>query len=195
MLVSCLTRTHGMSGPILEIGCAAGHTTVFLNKHLDDLADPRKYICIDTFTGFTEQDIIVEDGRGKDPGLYQNLFRSYRKSWFDQTMINNGVSRVASFQADVNSFDFSPLDDISFCLIDVDLTRPVLRSLEEVVPRMAPGGIVVVDDCSANDKFDGALSGYLEFVGEHGFPVDIREGKLGMIEIEGTTGLGGGGRQ
>lgn len=75
LLVSTLTRTHGLQGPILEIGCAAGHTTVFLNKHLDDLGDSRAYVCIDTFAGFTAQDIAVERDRGKDPSLYAHLFR------------------------------------------------------------------------------------------------------------------------
>lgn len=60
LLVSSLTETHGQPGPILEIGCAAGHTTVYLNKHLDDLADLRDYVCLDTFAGFTDADIAVE---------------------------------------------------------------------------------------------------------------------------------------
>lgn len=191
-LVSNLTKTHGLPGPVVEIGCAAGHTTVFLNKHLDDLVDSRKYVCIDTFAGFTAEDIAIESDRGKDPNLYAFLFRAYRKRWFDRTIANNKINRVVSIEADANSFDFGPLEDISFCLVDVDLKRPVMRSLEEVVPRMAPGGIVVVDDCSPNDKFDGALAGYLEFVEQSGFPIDIREGKLGVVEIprqpDGTPG-------
>ncbi len=44
-----LTDTKGMPGPVLEIGCAYGQTTVFLNRHLDCLEDSRQYICIDTF--------------------------------------------------------------------------------------------------------------------------------------------------
>ena len=182
-LLDCLTQTHELRGPILEIGCAGGHTTVFLNKHLDDLADSRSYTCIDTFAGFTDQDIAVEDGRGKDPNLYANLFRAYRKKWFDRTMTNNGVTRVEAIEADVNEFDFSSIRNISFCLVDVDLKRPVVRSLQQVVPRMAPGGIVVVDDCTPDAKFDGALSGYLEVTGDHGLPTDIRHDKLGVIRI------------
>lgn len=182
-LVSYLTQTSGFAGPVVEIGCAAGHTTVFLNKHLDDLADSRRYICIDTFAGFTDQDIAIERGRGKDPASYAYLFRSYRKNWFDKTMSNNQIIRVTSIQADVNSFDFGGFEEISFCLVDVDLKRPVIRSLEQVIPRMAKGGVIVVDDCVPNAKFDGALTGYLDVVERYGFPVDIREDKLGIIEV------------
>jgi predicted O-methyltransferase YrrM len=183
LLVSCLTRTTGLPGPILEIGCAAGHTTVYLNKHLQDLKDHREYICIDTFRGFTQDDIAVEVDRGKDEKSYAYLFRSYRRAWFDKTMSNNGIAGVRSIQADVNTFDFSQCEQVSFCIIDVDLTRPVQRALEEVIPRMAPGGIIVVDDCTPNVKFDGALAAYIDSVQSHEYPIDIRYDKLGMIEI------------
>jgi SAM-dependent methyltransferase len=183
LLVTSLTETSGLSGPILEIGCAAGHTTVYLNKHLDDLKDSRVYVCLDTFAGFTKDDIAVEVDRGHGSNRYAHLFRAYRKEWFDQTMANNHVERVSSIQADVNAFDFSPYEDISFCLVDVDLMRPVQNSLQEVFPRMAPGGIILVDDCRPNAKYDGALAAYLEFVGAHNLPVDIREDKVGVIKV------------
>jgi O-methyltransferase len=189
-LVSCLSRTADLPGPILEIGCAGGNTTVFLNQHLDDLDDPRSYVCIDTFEGFTDEDIAVEQARGKEPDRYRYIFRAYRQSWFDRTMRNNGVRRVRSIKADASSFDFGQLQDISFCLIDVDLQRPVARSLEAIIPRMAPGGIVVVDDCSPDNKFDGALAAYLEAVERHGFEPRIEYGTLGVIEISRSAGPG-----
>lgn len=182
-LVSCLTTTGSLPGPVLEIGCAGGNTTVFLNEHLKDLEDARKYICIDTFAGFTDEDIAVEVSRGKDMDVYKQVFRAYQKNWFDATMSNNKISRVTSIQADVNLFDFSGFEQISFCLIDVDLTRPVQRALEEVLPRMASGGIIAVDDCKPNNEYDGALSAYLDIVKAHDYPVDIRHGKIGVITV------------
>lgn len=188
LLVSSLTETHGQKGPILEIGCAAGHTTVYLNKHLDDLGDSREYVCLDTFAGFTEEDIAVEVERGHESRRYSFVFRAYRKDWFDQTMQNNRVTRVTSIKADVNQFDFGPYEDISFCLIDVDLNRPVHTALEGVYPRMAPGGVILVDDCVASGKYDGAFEAYTEFVQRAGLPVDIREGKVGVIKIPSDSG-------
>ena len=79
LLVSSLTETHGQQGPILEIGCAAGHTTVYLNKHLDDLMDSRDYVCLDTFAGFTDEDIAVEVERGHESSRYAFLFRAVSK--------------------------------------------------------------------------------------------------------------------
>jgi O-methyltransferase len=182
-LVQCLSDTHGLPGPILEIGCAAGHTTVYLNKHLDDLDDPRQYVCIDTFAGFTQGDVALEEERGHESNRYRFLFRAYRKDWFDQTMRNNQITRVRSIKADVNTFDFSPYRDISFCLVDVDLERPVATALEQVFPRMAPGGIVVVDDCKPGRKYEGAYSAYVDFVERIGAPVDVRFDMLGVITV------------
>jgi O-methyltransferase len=187
VLTELLTETSGLKGPIFEIGCAAGHTTVFLNKHLDDLDDAREYKCLDTFAGFTQADIDVEVERGHPTSQYEYVFRAYRKEWFDQTIRNNHISRVTSIQGDVNTFDFSPYHDISFCLIDVDLTRPVSRALEEVYPRMAPGGVIVVDDCTPNNKYEGAGTAYADFVGRVGLPVDIRNEVLGIVRIPAQT--------
>lgn len=183
LLVTLLTETSELGGPIFEIGCAGGHTTVFLNKHLDDLDDSRRYVCLDTFAGFTKADIDVEVLRGHQTGQYEYVFRAYRKEWFDQTMVNNRISRVTSIQADVNTFNFGPYRDISFCLIDVDLTRPVSRALREVYPRMAPGGVIVVDDCTPDQKYEGACAAYLEFVEGVGALVDIRHDMLGIVKV------------
>jgi O-methyltransferase len=185
LLVSLLSETSGLGGPIFEIGCAAGHTTVFLNKHLDDLDDSRDYVCLDTFTGFTQADIDVEVERGHQTSQYDFVFRAYRKEWFDQTMTNNHVDRVTSIQTDVNTFDFSPYRDISFCLVDVDLVRPVSRALQEVHPRLGPGGVIVVDDCTPGMKYEGAYAAYVDFVERIGAPVDIRNGTLGIIRAPG----------
>jgi O-methyltransferase len=185
LLTEALTATSGMPGPILEVGCAGGNTTIFLCRHLDDLADRRAYHCIDTFAGFTEADVAVEASRGKPTSRYRHTFRAYRKPWFEQTMRNNGIDRVRVIEADANSFDFSVYDGISFCLIDVDLYRPVRTVLEAVIPRLAPGGIVVVDDCLADHEYDGALQAYQEITAEHGLASDIRGVGLGFITAAG----------
>jgi len=182
-MIQCLTATTDLPGPIIEIGCAAGSTTVFVNRHLDELQDRRRYVCIDTFDGFTDEDIAVETERGKDEHTLVAPFKTYRKAWFDRTMQNNGINRVTSIQADVNTFDFSPYEAISFCLVDVDLARPVAKALREVFPRMAPGGIIVVDDCRADNIFDGALEAYTDFCAEIGVEPSVEHGKLGVIRI------------
>jgi hypothetical protein len=48
---------------------------------------------------------------------------------------------------------------------------------------MAPGGVIVVDDCLADNMYDGALQAYREFTAAQGLPERITHGKLGVIDV------------
>lgn len=181
-LVGCLDATKGLDGGVVEIGCAGGHTTVFLCKHLDDQHDDREYHAIDTFGGFTAADVDVERRRGKDERQYRTVFRAYRKDWYERTVRDNGISRVLTHEADINEFDVSTIGALSMCLIDVDLYRPVTAALEKVAPALVPGGMVIVDDCLPSNEYDGALQAYCEFVDARGVPREFH-GKLGIIRF------------
>ena len=183
-LVNCLDRTAAVEGSVVEIGCAFGHTTVFLDQHLTSRHDARRYICIDTFSGFTTTDVAFEEAaRGKDAASYARSFTDANLVHFRRTLANNGVTRVSPIRADINTFDTSVLGQISFCLIDVDLYLPVKSAIDKVLPQMSPGGIIVVDDCREHRLWDGALQAYEEFVEHSGLHSNIVEGQFGVIEI------------
>src|SRR5438045_9739817 len=69
-LCSCLEQAVAVPGGICEIGCAQGASTVFLNRHLDWLEVTRPYTAVDTFGGFTEEDVTKEIERGKTRALF-----------------------------------------------------------------------------------------------------------------------------
>ncbi|MEO5679860.1 MAG: class I SAM-dependent methyltransferase [Acidimicrobiales bacterium] len=182
-LVGCLQRTASVRGPILEVGCAYGHTTAFLNKHLEAVDDPRQYVCVDTFGGFTASDTKAEATRGKSLDSFEGRYEDASLRFFERTMANSGVTRVRAVKADIVSWVPDISEKLSFCLIDVDLYQPVKAALKKLVPLMQPGGIIVVDDCKEHPLWDGALQAYQEFVeGEGRLPL-IFEGQLGLIEI------------
>lgn len=183
-LCDCLARTRGSNAPIVEIGCAAGRTTVWLCKYLEETNDERRYFCLDTFSGFTDADVAHEVAqRGKRATALAG-FDINKKRWFDQTMRDNEVDRVTSVQADISAADVGALTDhISFCLLDVDLYLPTKNGLAKLFPLMEKGGIIVVDDVMPGTQFDGAHQAYLEFVRERGLPERIELGKLGIIEV------------
>ena len=183
-LVHCLDRTRALQGPVVEVGCAEGWTAVFLNTHLDSSGIEKVYYCVDTFSGFCEEDIEYEKKvRRKGPSFPSAAFRTNRKAWFDRTMEVNGITRVRSIQADVKEVDFNGITDVSFCLIDLDLYLPVKAALEKVYPLMAQGSVLIVDDCSPGGYFDGAFQAYSEFVSKHGLRENIVLEKFGVIEI------------
>jgi hypothetical protein len=95
----------------------------------------------------------------------------------------HGAIRVKSIQRDVTKFDFSAITPIAFCLLDVDLYKPIKDALPKIYDSMSPGGIIVVDDCRAPNLFDGALQAYDELVESKALPKKIAVEKLGIIRI------------
>lgn len=180
-LCECLTKTEPVPGNILEIGCAQGNTTVFLNRHLDTLKSTKSYTCVDTFTGFTERDIAWEvNQRNKE----SNMFSGFQlgKKMFDVTLAFNNVKRVTAIQNDILNVNADKFGKVSFALLDVDLYYPISVFLPKLWEILSPGGIIVVDDCMQNNPYDGACQAYLEFFQSTNLEPDIRFGKLGIIQ-------------
>ncbi len=184
-LCACVKEAAGIDGAMAEIGCASGNTTIFLNTYLDELDIEKKYYAVDTFSGFVEEDVEVEiNERGKQAfaDRYASDFTNNKQEWFDLAIKKSGISRVQSIKADVNNFDLTSLGPLSFCLLDVDLYRPIKKALPELYDVMTPGGILLVDNCDLNESlWDGADQAYREFMDELGRPADIRETKIGVI--------------
>ena len=170
------------TGSALEIGCANGDTTVWLNRWLDEAGTERPYIAIDTFSGFSSRDLAVEAQRGRDARWLSKSFRGPTRQRFAHSLrVNGGISRVQAIAADATTIDYSRFAPIAFALIDVDLYRSVREVLEHVYPHVTQGGIIVVDDC-APGVFEGADEAYQEFCAAHGVPARVVHGKLGLLE-------------
>ena len=181
----CIEQTRNVPGNIAEIGVANGETSVFLNKYLTAQQIEKNYIAVDTFAGFMPEDVAVEvTQRGKRGVRFRGLggFQINKKAWYDATMQWNHITRVRSIQADVNQFDLRTLGALSFCLLDVDLYRPMKKALGDLYEGLSAGGIMVVDDCSLiNPHWDGSLQAYQEFTRERGLTEEIVHGKLGVV--------------
>jgi O-methyltransferase len=179
-LCEAAEAAFSLGGAFAEIGVFDGGTTVYLHRHLQGKGEPPIYYCIDTFSGFTDEDIQVERERGKTTD-YKDLFYYNSKECFLRTMKLNGIDRTVVIQADAATFDYSTLPPLSFALLDVDLLRPMRVAMAGCWDKLLPGGIMVIDDCDPSiSAFDGALEAYGEFCKERGLPVDIRHGKLGF---------------
>ena len=187
-LVQCLDETKNVPGNIFEIGCSTGQTACFLSRHLRSLQTGKNYYCIDTFSGFTRDDVAFETGsRGKGEEDYSG-FRLNSFKWVKYTLELNGCTNVYPVRADANDFQFT--GPVSLCISDVDLYRPTLRTLQNVWPHLSPGGIVVVDDCKPNNHFDGAYQAYMEFIAAHGIEPDIILERVGIIRRGADCGGG-----
>ena len=181
-LCQCISDVEPVDGTILEVGSAFGNTTVFLNEHMRCSGIERPYVCIDTFSGFTQRDLEDEiSARGRRPP--GQAFRTNKQKWVQRTLEVNHATGVMLYEADAVSFDYNEVGPIAFCLIDVDLYLPVKSVLDRVFDLVPNGGRIVVDDCGKLDQaWEGAYEAYREFVQERDLPQRIVLDKLGVID-------------
>jgi len=182
-LVNLLISIHSVEGSIVEIGCDQGWTTCYLLETLKNIRMKRPYICIDTFTGFLKEDKDFEyEYRHKKKGTYDGYFKTNSKKYFDFSMRIAGYDNVHSHKADAATFNYSSIAPIAFCLLDVDLYRPVKVCLPAVYENLNRGGIIVVDDCVEESIWDGAYQAYVEFARHMKIEPQILCEKLGIIQ-------------
>jgi O-methyltransferase len=186
-LCDCLVETSGVTGCVVEAGCASGFTTLFLNHHMASAGIEKPYFAIDTFSGFRDEDLDVEVARGKDREYHRGRFAVNDQRWFDLTMRRDPTTRtrVHSIRADVGAFDFGELAPIAFALLDVVFYRPTKLALPRIWDALAPGGLVVVDDCrSYQNADDGAGQAYHEVMADMGRAPRVEVDKCGLLVKE-----------
>lgn len=183
LLCACIDKTASLPGPIVEVGCSWGSTTLFLAKHMACEGVRKTYYAMDTFSGFRREHIDLEvEHRAKDRNFLLSAFKDRNtRVWFERTMNANGFPWVKTIEADVADYDFVGISDISFAFLDVDLYIPIKAALNKVYGRMARGGIIAVHDCKPGTPWDGALAAYIEFVRAVGREPRIEAGLMGMI--------------
>lgn len=184
-LIDVLDEAVQQPGDVIEIGCFVGTTTIYLNKHLAAIQHKRRYLALDTFHGFTKADVTFEQQqRGKTVEQVERdcLFAMNNKKWFDYTMTLNGLQQVESIAGDINKISLSSYTQhLCFVLIDVDLYLPTKHALSQVWELLAPGGIIVIDDCAADHVFDGSRQAWLEFIEQHQLAQELVNDKLAII--------------
>lgn len=150
---------------------------------MDEQEIDKRYYAIDTFSGFTKEDVRHEiKERHKQRRNYRH-FRLNSQKWFDGTLKQNKISRVKSIKANVNEICLSAFGPFSFVLLDVDLYLPMKKALPELYEALSVGGIIILDDCDPSIRaWDGSYQAYMEFIKKIGLTPDIRLKKLGVIQ-------------
>jgi O-methyltransferase len=179
-LIDALDGTKHLHGAVVEIGVARGMTTFFLNRHMNEAGDARRFICVDTFSGFLPGDVAYErDHRGKnDPtlkGFAYNDLDIFRRNVAE-------FSRVEVIQKDCSLLTPAELGPVSVALLDVDLYLPTKRAIGTIYDALERGGIVMVDDVTANSVYDGAAQAYFEFCKERDIRPRVIADKGGMLQ-------------
>ncbi|MDA9734422.1 TylF/MycF family methyltransferase [SAR116 cluster bacterium] len=178
---SVLSDKNNKNSCLVEIGVARGMTSTFIAEHLKVSKKDNNFYCIDTFSSFTKADLDYEiNYRGKTHremlGFSYNNFEKWRSNFIK-------YKNVKPIKADINDFNFSKLEKISFCFLDVDLYKPTKNALNNIIPYLTKNAIIMVDDVVDNGAWDGSGQAFKEFVKEKSLDMVMVGTKCGLIKF------------
>ncbi len=131
-------------GALLECGAFCCGTSAFVGKLLEADGSNRQYHAIDTFEGMPSP--VSQDG---DTDYVRGTFAetSYEDAlhYIGGNKLGHKVSIHKGLVQDVLP-TLSGCDHVSWALIDTDQYMGTKASLEQIVPRLAANGIIIVDD-------------------------------------------------
>lgn len=180
--ISGLLERRRLNLPVAEVGCHLGGTSILAYRALRRNRWTSTYTCFDTFGGFVadqfETDVSLGTPLPMGSMFSQNSVELVRKitqyhDCGDIRLVRGDITRVPDSQLE-------PL--YSAVLLDIDLSEPTYVALGRFWPRLAPGGVIYVDDCPAEGDWKARV-GYKRFCEEHGLPERYEYG-LGVLVKE-----------
>lgn len=145
------TLHFDVEGDVVEIGCHAGGTSVFLKMLIDNFAPGRDLHVYDSFQGMpkpgTQDAYLVEGDRSSTVQQLAETFAHYglplpriHPGWFEETLPSQLPPRIAA------------------AYLDGDFYDSIMVSLKEVWPRLSPNGIIIIDDYADLDRAPNAFA-------------------------------------
>lgn len=126
--------SHSM-GDFVELGCHSGHTAHQVLKTIDLHKLNKKYYLYDLFEWNPGDSHPRAYGHG-NPDMHAEVVNRFEN--FEAVQIIKG--KVP------DSFTKGFPEKISFCHIDMNNSAPEVAALNEVMPRLQSGGVVLLDD-------------------------------------------------
>ena len=151
-------------GDVVEFGCYAGTTSLFISRLLTMQKSTREFHVYDSFEGLPEK-------RAQDQSRAGDQFKAGELAVTKKQFIVNykkaGVSLPRIHKAwfsDLTEADIP--ETIAFAFLDGDYYESVMTPLKLIWPRLVPGAIIVVDDY-ANEALPGAAKAVDEWLATH----------------------------
>lgn len=151
---------NGIPGSVAELGVFQGEFAKYINETFYD----RNFYLFDTFSGFNEKDIFIEqEGNHSDSkvGEFGNTnidFVMNKMRFKENCMVRQGYFPESAVGVE---------DTFAFVSLDVDLYAPILEGLKYFYPRMEKGGYLFVHDYNST-RFYGVKKAVREYCKENG---------------------------
>ncbi len=141
----------GVQGAVIEMGCYAGTTSLFIQRMLSGLN--RQFHVYDSFQGLPEKidkdySAAGEQFRaGELLATKQQFIKNFKQAGLKLPVIHKG------WFSDLSENDIP--DKVAFAFLDGDYYESIKDSLKLIEDRLVPGAIVLVDDY-ASEALPGA---------------------------------------
>lgn len=166
-----------VTGDVVEFGCYAGTTSLFISRLLTMQKSTREFHVYDSFEGLPEK-------RAEDQSRAGDQFRAGELAVTKKQFILN-YKKAGVPLPRIHKGWFSDLtadevpEKIAFAFLDGDYYESVMTPLKLIWPRLVPGAIIVVDDY-ANEALPGAAKAADEWLLTHPAKLAV-EHSLGLL--------------
>ena len=168
-----------VEGDVVEVGCNLAGTAVIASRMLSRLGVRKRYICYDTFGGFTTEQFAPDHAAGT-PRRDRHAFSANSKHLVEKILRQHSAQQVELVQGDITQLpDGSFPAKIAVCLLDVDLSEPTYGALTRLYPKLSEGGVILVDDCPPGSSWKARI-GYERFMADAALPETYQYG-MGMV--------------
>src|SRR5713226_10632121 len=130
--LDALWQRRELEGAVLEVGCWVGGTSAIAARMLRRIGYPKRYVCVDTFSGFVPTQ-LDNDVRHGTPREHARFFRANSPETVRRLLDGWGAPEVELVPGDIASIAADKLpEQIAVCLLDVDLEIPVYEGLRRI---------------------------------------------------------------
>lgn len=166
-----------INGAVVEFGCYIGTSSLFIRRLLDATHDAREFHVYDSFEGLPPKTFADESRAGEQ---FQAGQLAVSKKHFIQEFKKAGLRPPIVHKGWFGKLTDSDLPgEISFAFLDGDFYESIRDSLRLVLPRLLPGGLIIVDDYARE-----ALPGAARAVHERIRPEQVQTShNLGIIKL------------
>ena len=156
-------------GGVVEMGCYAGTTSLFIRRLLNLLDTNREFHVYDSFAGLPPKTAADNSPAGEQ---YQagelmahrdQLVNNFKKAGLAVPIIHKGWFK------DLNAQDLP--EAVAFAFLDGDFYDSIKTSLKLVGPKLSVGSIVIVDDYQS-EALPGVAKAVDEYLTQH--PMRLR---------------------
>jgi O-methyltransferase len=166
-----------LDGAIVEFGCYAGTTSLFIRRLLDTSTDQREFHVYDSFEGLPPKTTEDESRAGEqfkagELNVSKKQFlHEFQKANLRPPIVHKGWFKDLAAE--------TVPDSIALAFLDGDFYASIRDSLRLVLPHMQAGGVIIVDDYARE-----ALPGAAKAVHEYFKPELVRTShNLGVIRV------------